>query len=266
MRLSLLFSLLLGCAPHHLASSTDLSCRGRAATKSAARPSVEAGPASVELIEGEPPDWRFWELLDADKPTQDSAAGAAAWGLAAQPAAVETRVLSKEEKVQQWYSQQANYLRVRVLAEGALLGSLATELSAATGLNVVVQDNLVDLPVSMGLANASISDLSEALADAYGVRASFEEGVLFLSDKNGFLARNFTPEPPPIETVLVPVPEDVNPMEVAQAWCTAHASPQGSASVLDGQILIRDRSTRVSLARELVTELERQREELYSDD
>lgn len=257
-RLLALAALLTGCAHHRLPSTAaDLGCRGLPAPKTPAKPVVDAGAVSVTLISGEAPDWRFWELLEGSE--QDDAA-AAAWGIQST-----TPSVSSEERVQQWYAQQAAYLRLSVQSEGALLGSLATRLSEATGLNVTVQANMVDLPVSIGLSNVSLAQLAEALAEGYGVRASFEEGILYLSDTDGFLARNFTPEPPPIETALVEVPEGVDPLEVAHAWCTAHASPRGTASVVDGQVLVRDRSTRVALARELVHQLEVAREEAAED-
>ena len=255
MRISLLCLLLGACGPHNLPSPADLSCRGLPTPKSNPRPVVEAGQISVKLIKGEAPDWRFWELLEG---AAHEDAAVSAWGL--EPS-TPSQTLSAEERVQQWYAQQAAYLRLSVQSEGALLGSLATALSQATGLNVTVQANLVDLPVSLGLADVSLQQLSEALEEGYGVRPSFEEGMLYLSDTDGFLARNFTPEPPPIETALIEVPEGVSPFEVAQAWCTAHASARGTATVIDGQVLVRDRSTRVALARELVEQLEERRAE-----
>ena len=245
--------LLTACLPLHKSpvSSATLTCHGPPAAPEAGYTQVAPGPALVSLVSGTAPNWQFWEVLYGAG-ASTSTGQANAWGI------VETQTQTPDQRVADWYAAQVSHLRVRVSAEGALLGSLAAALSDATGLNVLVQEEMIDLPVSLGIGDATVSQLQAALLRGYGVTSSFEQGVVYWSSASAQLARNGLVPSGTTDTALLWAPEGVTPVELAHAICATSAGPNGTAAVLGDQVLVRDEAMRVEQARQLVQVLEEQ--------
>jgi len=244
---------LTACLPWHkpAVSSATLTCHGPPATPEVGYTQVTPGPALVSLVSGTAPNWQFWEVLYGAG-ASTSTGQTNAWGV------VETQTQTPEQRVADWYASQVSHLRVKVSTEGALLGSLAAALSDATGLNILVQEDMIDLPVSLGIGDATVAQLQTALLRGYGVSSSFEQGVVYWSSSSARLARNGSTASSPVETALLWAPEGVEPIELAHAICATSAGPTGSAAVLGEQVLVRDEAHRVAQARELVRVLEEQ--------
>ena len=151
-------------------------------------------------------------------------------------------------------------VEITVAAELSTLDALATQLAAATGLNVTVHPELLGARVTLAMPVTTIRGLEGALA-AYDVAIGYHTSGLSLQPvyvwwQNHTALTHTGPEEQEVQLLVLPVPPSVDGVALATLYCGDLASPRGRVVVSGGQWVVYDAPPHLARFRELVHVME----------
>lgn len=132
--------------------------------------------------------------------------------------------------------------RLRIWADNAPASEVALQIGETLGAMTEIDHGLDNIPVTVFIPDITVDLLGAVLRTSH-VR-------LFLADWRKehvlvFRSSNDAPEPPPIESRLLPSSATLAPEQIAGLFCRSAASADGSAQVVGDRVMVTDRRNRV---------------------
>ncbi|MCB9762053.1 MAG: hypothetical protein H6741_00235 [Alphaproteobacteria bacterium] len=235
--------------------STGLARAQAVACAGAPAPAVVEPPAPPRLAEGrlevslhgEAPDWSGWREAPTETP-EDTFSPELLLGSPSR--------FAPDAAARRWFWSQADAVQVSVIADGATARALAQALSKATRLTIAVQPAVAERQVMLALPEVPLTTVLQALW-SFGLLVDFDQGVLLLRGFEG-------PQPPARDDLAVralPLPDDADPIGIAEVVCGHALSGGGTAHVAGGWLLLHDTEGHLEVAERLLEALTNELEE-----
>jgi hypothetical protein len=141
--------------------------------------------------------------------------------------------------------------RISVVAENATVGDIAGALAEVLGANVFVEPAAARNRTFMHAGNTTVRQIVDAIseqADVVVTRcrsrdrecADEEAGLHFVTYETDYGRRAAFADDAPLKLRLVRLPEAIDPLEFAGAYCALIASPDGEAAVVGRTVILKD--------------------------